>query len=397
MHANVACTSAHYERETTLTTLRTFRVGVLTLLAIELLDELVFGAREAAWPAIRADLDLSYTQIGLLLSVPMFVSAIVEPVFGILGDSRWRRFVVVCGGVGCAAALAAAAVAPGFAVLLVAFIVLSPATGAFVSLSQATLMDLEPERRELNMTHWGIAGGVGAFAGPLLLAAFLAVGLGWRELFAVFAALTLGLTVAAGRAHARVVQHARRPSVRAAWRAVRRPRVVRWLAVLEFADLLLDVLLAYVALYLVDEAAASASVGGLAVAVWTGAGLVGGFGVIALLRRVDGLRYLRVSAVAALVLYAGFLVVPGVGAKLVLLAAVGLATAGWYSIPKARLYEALSRQSGAAMTLGSLSGLVGATFPLVIGLMAESYGLDVALSLLLAGPLALLALVPRRA
>ena len=129
--------------------------------------------------------------------------------------------------------------------------------------------------------------------------------------------------------------HAQRPSVRAAWRAVRRPRVVRWLAVLEFADLLLDVLLAYVALYLVDEAAASASVGGLAVAVWTGAGLVGGFGVIALLRRVDGLRYLRVSAVAALGLYAGFLFVPGVGAKLVLLATLGLATAGWYSIPKA--------------------------------------------------------------
>jgi MFS family permease len=65
-------------------------------------------------------------------------------VFGILGDSRWRRFVVVCGGVGCTAALAAAAVAPGFAVLLVAFVVLSPANGAFVSLSQATLMDVEP-------------------------------------------------------------------------------------------------------------------------------------------------------------------------------------------------------------------------------------------------------------
>ncbi len=379
-----------------MTTLRALRVGVLTLLTIELLDELVFSAREAAWPAIRADLDLSYAQIGVLLSVPMIASAILEPVFGILGDSRWRRLVVVSGGIGCTAALAAVAVAPGFAVLLVAFVVLSPANGAFVSLSQATLMDLEPERRELNMTHWGIAGGFGAFAGPLLLAACLAVGLGWRGLFAGFAVLTLVLTFAAGRTHARVVPHAQRPSVRAAWRAVRRPRVVRWLAVLEFADLLLDVLLAYVALYLVDEAAASASVGGLGVAVWTGAGLVGGFGVIALLRRVDGLRYLRVSAVAALALYAGFLFVPGVGAKLVLLAALGLATAGWYSIPKARLYEALSGQSGAAMTLGSLSGLVGAAFPLVIGLVAESYGLDVALTLLLVGPLALLVLVPRR-
>jgi len=48
-------------------------VGVfaLTLLIIEFLDEFVFGAREAAWPLIRTDLNLDYVQIGLLLSVPI--------------------------------------------------------------------------------------------------------------------------------------------------------------------------------------------------------------------------------------------------------------------------------------------------------------------------------------
>jgi FSR family fosmidomycin resistance protein-like MFS transporter len=374
---------------------RGLRGPAFALLAIELLDELVFGAREAAWPAIREELDLSYAEIGLLLSVPMYSSAVLEPIFGILGDSRWRRAVVVGGGLGMSAALVVVASAPGFVVLLIAFTVLFPANGAFVSLSQATLMDLEPERRELNMTHWGIAGGIGAVAGPLALAGCLAVGLGWRELFAVFAAFAVVLTFVGGVTHARVRGGAHRPSVAAAWRAVHRPRVARWLVVLEFADLMLDVLLGYVALYLVDEAAASAQVGGLGVAVWTATGLVGGLGVIALLRRVDGLRYLRASALAAVGLYAGFLLVPGVGPKLVLLAAVGLATAGWYSIPKARLYDALSGQSGAAMTLGSFAGLLGGTFPLVIGLVAHRYGLDVALWLLMAGPLALLALVPR--
>ena len=142
--------------------LRTLRAPVIALLAIELLDELVFGAREAAWPAVREELDLSYTQIGVLLSAPIYSSALLEPVFGVLGDSRWRRAVVVAGGIGMATALALVAAAPGFVVLLVAFALLFPSTGAFVSLSQATLMDLEPERRELNMTRWGIAGGVGA-------------------------------------------------------------------------------------------------------------------------------------------------------------------------------------------------------------------------------------------
>lgn len=40
------------------------------LLLIEFLDELVFGAGEAAWPLIRDDLALSYDQIGLLLGIP---------------------------------------------------------------------------------------------------------------------------------------------------------------------------------------------------------------------------------------------------------------------------------------------------------------------------------------
>jgi MFS family permease len=194
--------------------LRTLRGPAIALLAIELLDELVFGAREAAWPALREELELSYVQIGVLLSVPTYSSALLEPVFGILGDSRWRRTVVVAGGIGTATALALVAGAPGFVVLLVAFALLFPSTGAFVSLSQATLMDLEPERRELNMTRWSIAGGVGAVAGPLLLVLFTAVGAGWRGLFATFAVLALALTVLAAATHSRVRPHAGRPSVR---------------------------------------------------------------------------------------------------------------------------------------------------------------------------------------
>ena len=376
--------------------LRGLRAPVIALLAIELLDELVFGAREAAWPALREELDLSYAQIGLLLSVPAYASVALEPVFGVLGDSRWRRAVVVVGGIGMAVALALVSAAPCFVVLIVAFALLSPSTGAFVSLSQATLMDLEPQRRELNMTRWSIAGGVGAVAGPLLLVLFTALGGGWRALFATFAVLALALTAVAASTQSSARPHAGRPSVRAAVAAIRRPLVVRWLVLLEFADLLLDVLLGYVALYLVDEAGASAQVGGLGVAVWTGAGLVGGLGVIVLLRRVDGLRYLRASALLALVLFPAFLLVPGASAKLVLLAAVGLATAGWYSIPKARLYDALSGQSGAALTLGSVAGLIAGTFPLAIGLVAERYGLDAALWVLLAGPVVLLLGVPRR-
>ena len=45
-------------------------IVVLHCLLIEFLDEFIFGVREAAWPQIRSDLQLSYAQIGLLLGLP---------------------------------------------------------------------------------------------------------------------------------------------------------------------------------------------------------------------------------------------------------------------------------------------------------------------------------------
>ena len=56
---------------------------VLTFLAIELLDEFVAGAVEAAWPLIRTDLGLSYVQIGVLLSAPAVFAHLIEPAIGI--------------------------------------------------------------------------------------------------------------------------------------------------------------------------------------------------------------------------------------------------------------------------------------------------------------------------
>ena len=59
----------------------------------------MFGAREAAWPLIRADLGLSYIQIGLLITVPSVVGAVVDPWIAVLGDTGHRRRIVATGGI----------------------------------------------------------------------------------------------------------------------------------------------------------------------------------------------------------------------------------------------------------------------------------------------------------
>ncbi len=200
--------------------LRGLRAPVIALLAIELLDELVFGAREAAWPAVREELDLSYAQIGLLLSVPAYASVVVEPVFGVLGDSRWRRTVVVVGGIGMALALALVAAAPGFVVLLVAFALAVPfhgrvrvaltgdADGSRAPASRAEHDALERRRRCRRVRR------------AVPARALHRGRRGWRELFATFAVVALALTAVAAATHSRVQAHAGRPSLRADVRRV---------------------------------------------------------------------------------------------------------------------------------------------------------------------------------
>ena len=320
----------------------------------------------------------------------------VEPAIGVIGDTRHRRALVLGGGIAFAAALVLASLSTTAAALLVAFCVLDPSSGAFVSLSQATVMDAEPAEREANMTRWTVAGSIGAIAGPGLVAAAVWLDLGWRAAFAACAAAAVALVVAARRVRFVPPDAARaRSALAAALAALRRRDVLRWLALLEIADLLLDVFLGFLALYFVDEVHGGAQAGTAAVATWTAAGMAGGLLVLRVLRRVDGLAYVRASAAAAVVLFAAFLLVPGIVPKLALLAALAIANAGWYPVLKARLYAALPGQSGTVMSLGHVFGLPAALLPLALGLVADAWGLEIALWLLLTAPLALLALVPR--
>ncbi|BAZ13489.1 Fosmidomycin resistance protein [Calothrix sp. NIES-4071] len=172
---------------------RTARNVVLltfTFLVIELLDELVDGVRGAAWPLIRNDLHLSYVQVGMLLTIPNTISSLIEPILGILGDIGYRRQLILGGGIAFAISLLLVSFSQNFSLLLAAFVLFYPASGAFVSLSQATLMDIEPTRHQQNMARWTLAGSVGNVIGPLILSCAVALHQSWRSAFLVLAVLT---------------------------------------------------------------------------------------------------------------------------------------------------------------------------------------------------------------
>ncbi len=154
-------------------------IGVLFLL-IEFFDEFHYGVQSAILPAMRSDLGFTYAQVGVLLGLPQVIGTIIEPVLMLLGDTRLRKKLMVGGGITIVLSLLLLAGAGSFPVVLAAFIISFPASGAFVTLSQASLMDRNQGRETRMMARWTLAGSLGAVLGPLVLAGGFALAFGWR-------------------------------------------------------------------------------------------------------------------------------------------------------------------------------------------------------------------------
>lgn len=373
-------------------------------LLIEFIDELVFSVGEIALPFIRDDLQLTYTQIGLLLSLPGIIAAFIEPFIGILGDVWKRRVLIITGGVLFTFSLLMTSASSSFLFLLTSMIVFNPSSGAFVNLSQASLMDSAPERHEQNMARWAFAGSIGVLAGPLLLGLFVYFGLGWRGTYAALASFSaLCLFAALRYLPPDTVATPSLPSMRvifdgfrAAFASLKRADVWRWLLLLEFADLLGDVLFSYLALYFVDVGRATETQAGIAVTAWLALGLITDFLFIPFIdRQTDSMKYIRRTALLQIFALAGFLLVPGFIPKLVVVIFVNLLNTGWYPILQGRLYSSLPGQSASVMAIGSVTAPVAKFFPFLIGFLADQFGLQTAMWILLFGPIALLIGLPR--
>jgi FSR family fosmidomycin resistance protein-like MFS transporter len=373
-------------------------------LLIGFLDELVFGVGETAWPLIRTDLHLTYTQIGLLISLPGIIAAFIEPFTGILGDVWKRRALILGGGVFFTLSLALTAVSHSFLPLLISFILFYPASGAFVSLSQASLMDSAPDRHEQNMARWTLAGSLGNVFGPLLLGAFVYFGFGWRGTYAFLATVSAFCLIAAFR----FVPPDKNPAshlpgfssvldgFRAAFKALKRKEVWRWLLLLDFANLMMDVLLGYLALYFVDVVSTTGTQAGIAVTLWLALGMLTDFIFIPFIdKQPNSIKFLRRTAFFEIFAFSTFLLVPGFIPKLIAIVFVNIFNTGWYPVLQGRLYSALPGQSASIMAIGSVTAPLARLFPFLVGLLADQFGLGAAMFLLLAGPIALLIGLPR--
>lgn len=392
----------------------------LLFLLIEFYDELHFGVQGAALPALRNDLGLSYDQVGLLLGIPAMTGSVLELVVMLLGDTPLRKRLMVGGGIIMATATIMIASAQSFAPLLLAFIVIFPASGAFVTLSQATLMDLNPGRQAQMMARWTVFGSLGNLLGPAALAGLLALGFNWRFPYTLLAlvGLLLALWLASQALPDHTIQYPDpmvepsdtgleappgpvqasdlRQVLTGLLPIIRSRRMLRWFILLDLSDLLLDVYIGYAALYFADIVQLEVAQVSLVIGAMMGAGLLANLALVPLLERYPGRPLVRLSAAVTAVLYILWLAIPGMWIKVGLAILIRLTTLGWYEVLMAEAYAAMPGRSASVMAVNSLFGLLGGGLSWLIGVVAAQAGLPAAMWLLLAGPLALILFVPRR-
>jgi len=381
----------------------------LIFLFIEFFDELHYAIGNATLPAIRAELTLSYAQVGLLLGLPHIINTFVEPVLMLLGDTSLRKRLVIGGGLAVLVGLLLTAGATTFPMLLAAYIIGFPASGAFVSLSQASLMDANPGREPQAMARWTLAGSLGNLIGPLLVAGGFALALGWRWVFLVLAVFALGLLLFVSPRKFPTHPNNRIANDRLSLglllrnlrEAIHAPTLLRWIILLDLSDLLLDVLTSYTPLYLTDVIGVTPTQTSLLLSLLMLASLAADALSIPLLERLSGRWLVRITAAISIGLYAAFLLSPWPWVRsellfrIVLLILIRFSTIGWYSVLQGEAYASVPGRSGTVMAINSLSGLLGGGLVWLVGWIAELAGLPAAMWLLLLGPISLALFTPR--
>lgn len=374
-----------------------------TLLSFPLLDELISGLPVIAMPLLRADLSLSYTQVGLIFTVGQVAALIFDPAINLMSDRHSKRGPVLGGMIGLVLGYALVASAPTYAVLLVAFGLITVAGGAAIGLAQATLIDRDVNNAPRTMTRWTTLAAVGDLLAPPAIAVAVAWNFGWRPLFWLAALLWLIMVL--------VVWPQRFPQpialdteggqpapgpIASLGAALRTPTLLRWLGIVLLCSMLDEIFLGFASLYLVDVVGLNAATTSMVL----GGGMVGGLlGLIVLdriLKRISRSRLLFCMALLTLAGIIALLVARSLSIAAAAMFIIGLGASSWYPLAKAAAYETLPGRSGTVRAVDSLGAPFEIAVPLTVGLVAERFGISAGIALLGLAPIFVLLLLPRR-
>jgi fucose permease len=177
----------------------------------------------------------------------------------------------------------------------------------------------------------------------------------------------------------------------------RNPELIRWIGLQQSADLMMDIFIEFLPLYLVDVMKLSAAQVGLLLGAYILIALLSDIVLIPLLERVPGRLVVRISSSMAAILYIAWLLSPWLLVKVILLLCLSLAKIGWYPVLAGETYAVAPGRSGTVLALDSIGGLTAGGLRWLVGWVANLAGLPTAMWLLLLAPVSLILFVPKPA
>lgn len=350
-----------------------------SLLLVRFFDETVAYLPFAAVESIRRDVDLTYVQAGLLLTLYPGIGLLTTPL-GVVVDRVNRRVLAAIGGVGYGAGLCLFAAAGNFWVLFAAVCLMGTAGDLLVDAAEVSLVEIAGDNVEPALARVNLLGALGDLAGPLLLAGALWSGLGWRAAFWVAGAamLAYGLVLASQPLPPPVKREEQHSALRALLLVARDRRVIVAGLLVAIISAFDDTFVGFAMAFLI----ADHDLGAVLVTVSTGAGLVGGVAAAAWASRTGGRRVgLRTCS---LVLTAGvvlLLALPNPVTAAVSMAAVGASVNLAWIMLQARYMTLRPGEVGTTSAVVEAVSQVGVVTPLVVGFLADRADLTVAMLL----------------
>ena len=144
-------------------------------------SDLFFALMVPLLPLIKEDLDLSFTEVGLLRSVFSGASGVLQIPVGFLAESAGEFWMLIWGNIWVSAGLMAMAASPVFVALLVASAVGGLGGGAQHPLASSMVSRAYDDRgRSTAVGAVNFAGDLGKMVAPVMAGLF-AITLGWRS------------------------------------------------------------------------------------------------------------------------------------------------------------------------------------------------------------------------
>lgn len=355
------------------------RAAWLALLG-RFVDELLSNLPLVLMPTLRARLGLSLQQVGALPQILNVVAGVVEPVNGVLLDVWRRKWLLLFGAVAVTAAIVTMGAATGFGLLAVGFALYGIGSGPLAHSADILLLDAHPDAPDRIYARSTLIATIGALLTPLMIAAAVALALGYRVLFFAFGgvaalyALLVAITRFPDRAgnggdSAESPPTTIRDNVLV---VLRNPTILLWLLFLLLHEAL-EALLLFVPLWLTETVGLTQAQIGLYVALEMSVGLVSLALLDRWLARVPRTRLLQIANVGLLLLYPLWLLLPGVGVRFALAVPISFLTALHWPIAKAQALVADPQRAGTVTAIHSLFSFV--PFPLLFGFLAQRVGL----------------------